>query len=69
MNQDGVAGNYPAPDAGDAQEISLDLDMVSAICPKCHGNVGHPGVAITFSSGDGAYAGGVQYPSSSPYVT
>ena len=33
------------------------------------GNVDHPGVAITFSSGDGAYAGGVQYPSASPYVT
>ena len=29
----------------------------------------HPGVAITFSSGDGAYQGGVQYPSASPYVT
>jgi len=114
VNQNGVAGSYPAPDAGDAQEISLDLDMVSAICPKCHillveadsngfgdlgtaineavtlgakvvsdswgtgefngengwdGNVDHPGVAITFSSGDGAYAGGVQYPSASPYVT
>jgi hypothetical protein len=27
-----------------------------------------PGVAITFSSGDGAYRGGVQYPSASPYV-
>jgi hypothetical protein len=114
VNQDGVAGSYPPPDAGDAQEISLDLDMVSAICPKCHillveansngfgdlgtaineavtlgakvvsdswgtgefngetgwdGNVDHPGVAITFSSGDGAYVGGVQYPSASPYVT
>jgi len=114
VNQNGVVGSYPAPDAGDAQEISLDLDMVSAICPKCHillveadsngfgdlgtaineavtlgakvvsdswgtgefngengwdGNVDHPGVAITFSSGDGAYAGGVQYPSASPYVT
>jgi hypothetical protein len=114
VNQDGVAGSYPAPNAGFAQEISLDLDMVSAICPKCHillveansngfgdlgtaineavtlgakvvsdswgtgefngetgwdGNVDHPGVAITFSSGDGAYAGGVQYPSASPYVT
>jgi len=105
VNQDGVAGSYPPPDAGDAQEISLDVDMVSAICPKCHillveansngfgdlgtaineavtlgakvvsdswgtgefngetgwdGNVDHPGVAITFSSGDGAYVGGVQ---------
>lgn len=28
-----------------------------------------PGVAITFSSGDGAYQGGVQYPSASNYVT
>jgi hypothetical protein len=27
---------YPAPDAGWAAEISLDLDMVSAICPNCH---------------------------------
>ena len=26
----------PAADAGWAQEISLDLDMVSAICPNCH---------------------------------
>jgi len=28
--------NYPAPDSGWAQEISLDLDMVSAVCPQCH---------------------------------
>jgi hypothetical protein len=114
VNQDGVKGNYPAADAGFAQEISVDLDMVSAICPHCHillveansngfgdlgtavneavtlgakvvsdswgtgefngetswdGNADHPGVAITFSSGDGAYQGGVQYPSASPYVT
>lgn len=26
----------PAPDPGWAEEISLDLDMVSAICPACH---------------------------------
>jgi len=26
----------PAPDAGWAQEISLDLDMASAICPTCN---------------------------------
>ena len=114
VNQSGVQGSYPPPDAGFAQEISLDLDMVSAICPHCgillveansngfgdlgtavdeavtlgatvvsdswgtgefdgetgwDGNADHPGVAITFSSGDGAYAGGVQYPSASPYVT
>ncbi len=26
---------YPADDVGWAEEISLDLDMVSAVCPKC----------------------------------
>jgi subtilase family serine protease len=28
--------NYPEADGGWSQEISLDLDMVSAICPRCH---------------------------------
>ncbi len=28
--------NYPRGDAGWAEEISLDLDMASAICPNCH---------------------------------
>jgi subtilase family serine protease len=28
--------SYPAKNASWAQEISLDLDMVSAICPSCH---------------------------------
>ncbi len=28
--------DYPAPDAGWAGEIALDLDMVSAACPACH---------------------------------
>ena len=27
---------YPRKNGGWAQEISLDLDMVSAICPNCH---------------------------------
>jgi subtilase family serine protease len=36
VNQDGETKNYPSPDAGWAIEISLDLDMVSAICPRCH---------------------------------
>jgi subtilase family serine protease len=27
--------SYPKTDGGWAQEISLDLDMVSAVCPKC----------------------------------
>jgi alpha-tubulin suppressor-like RCC1 family protein len=34
---DETGGNsYPAPDGGWALEISLDLDMVSAMCPNCH---------------------------------
>ncbi|GAA1950240.1 putative Ig domain-containing protein [Kitasatospora viridis] len=28
--------NYPTPDTGWAGEISLDVDMVSAVCPNCH---------------------------------
>jgi sugar lactone lactonase YvrE len=36
VNQLGEEGNYPAPNAEWAAETSLDLDMVSAICPKCH---------------------------------
>jgi subtilase family serine protease len=28
--------NYPQPNAGWAVEVSLDLDMVSAICPNCN---------------------------------
>lgn len=35
LNQSSVKGNYPNANAGWAQEISLDLDMVSAICPNC----------------------------------
>jgi subtilase family serine protease len=37
VNEFGSAtGPFPANDAGWAQEISLDVDMVSAICPNCH---------------------------------
>jgi hypothetical protein len=35
VNQNGGT-SYPRPDSGWGQEISLDLDMVSAICPNCH---------------------------------
>jgi Predicted protease len=35
VNQTGNTGPYPAPDAGWAQETSLDLDMVSAVCRNC----------------------------------
>ena len=35
VNQSGVQGSYPANNQGWALEISLDLDMVSAVCPNC----------------------------------
>lgn len=35
VDQSGGA-NYPAADPNWSAEISLDLDMVSAICPNCH---------------------------------
>ena len=114
VNQEGETGDPPTGDMGWGGEISLDLDMISAVCPNCHillveansdgvgdllssvaeavslganvvsdswgtgefdgetgydGDLDYPGVPITFSSGDGAYAGGVQYPSASQYVT
>jgi subtilase family serine protease len=36
VNQNGVAGSYPVADTGWAEEIALDLDMVSSACPSCH---------------------------------
>jgi hypothetical protein len=35
VNQAGAAAPLPAPNAGWAEEIALDVDMVSAICPNC----------------------------------
>ncbi len=44
VNQKGEAGNYPKPESKAEEElqskwdveISLDVDMVSAVCPECH---------------------------------
>ncbi len=36
VNQDGDAGPLPGANVEWAAEISLDLDMASAICPNCH---------------------------------
>jgi hypothetical protein len=36
VNQNGATSPLPANDSGWAGEESLDLDMVSAICPSCH---------------------------------
>ncbi|HVU91859.1 MAG TPA: hypothetical protein VHC23_06475 [Jatrophihabitans sp.] len=35
LNQSGATSPLPAGDTGWAGEISLDLDMVSAVCPNC----------------------------------
>jgi hypothetical protein len=35
VNQNGAASPLPASDSGWAEEISLDIDMASAICPSC----------------------------------
>jgi subtilase family serine protease len=35
VNQNGQAGPLPATDVGWGEEMSLDVDMVSAICPNC----------------------------------
>ncbi len=35
VNQNGATSPLPATDSGWSQEISLDLDMVSAVCPNC----------------------------------
>ncbi|HEX5308759.1 MAG TPA: fibronectin type III domain-containing protein [Solirubrobacteraceae bacterium] len=36
VNQSGAASPLPSHNSGWGQEISLDLDMVSAICESCH---------------------------------
>ncbi|KAA2253974.1 hypothetical protein F0L68_32140 [Solihabitans fulvus] len=36
VNENGQTSPLPAGDTGWAGEISLDVDMVSAICPACH---------------------------------
>jgi subtilase family serine protease len=34
-NQSGIQGNYPIENVGWEQEIALDLEMQSAMCPNC----------------------------------
>jgi subtilase family serine protease len=35
VNEQGQAGSYPAANAAWSQEIALDLEMISAVCPNC----------------------------------
>ncbi|WP_425555928.1 putative Ig domain-containing protein [Kitasatospora nipponensis] len=54
--------SYPTPDSGWAGEISLDVDMVSAVCPSCHillveaasANVSDLGTAVNQAVAQGA---------------
>jgi subtilase family serine protease len=111
VNQNGAAAPLPAANTQWGVEISLDLDMVSAICSHCHillveasnarfTNLGaavnraalmhateisnsyggaeggasaadynHPGIPITASSGDSAFAAGPQTPADFSTVT
>jgi|tagenome__1003787_1003787.scaffolds.fasta_scaffold20983077_3 subtilase family serine protease len=36
VNQDGEQGNYPLANPEWDPEIALDVEMVSAVCPRCH---------------------------------
>lgn len=36
VNESGTQSSYPSPNTSWAEEISLDLDVVSAICPHCN---------------------------------
>jgi subtilase family serine protease len=71
VNEHGRASHLPRADAGWAEEESLDLDMVSAICPRCrillveapdfigeshfNGDFNHRGVVMDFAAGDYGY--------------
>ena len=56
--------DFPEPDPGWAEEISLDLDMVSATCPACHillveadtASMAHLGAAVNTAASLGANA-------------
>ena len=62
INQSGERGPYPAPSVRWAQETSLDLDMVSAVCRNCQillveaqsSNVSDLGTAVNTAVNKGA---------------
>ncbi len=64
VNQVGQQGGYPRANSGWAEEISLDLDMVSAVCPNCKillvesrsSSLSDLGAAVNTAAGLGANA-------------
>ena len=68
LNQSGKTSPLPSPDKGWATEESLDVDMVSAVCPKCHILVVEANSALTTDLGAAektAVAKGARYVSNS----
>ena len=77
------ASDYDLIEVADQTAVSMGANVVSnswGECesgPNCEGSgetsldsyFNHPGVPFVFSSGDGAYLDGTQYPAASPYVT
>jgi subtilase family serine protease len=81
VNQDGAASPLPAADPGWAMEMSLDVDMVSAVCPSCRilvvqatsNDLGHLGTAVDTAVRLGAdvvsnsYGTGVEFAGQTEY--
>ncbi len=68
VNQDGQQGDYPQEDTGWAYEESLDMEMVSAICPNCHillVEANSAGNSDLFAAEDEAVTLGAKYVSNS----
>jgi hypothetical protein len=68
VNQNGATSPLPANDSGWAGEISLDIDMVSAICPNCHillVEANAPTDADLYAAEDRAVTMGAKYVSNS----
>lgn len=68
VNGNGAPSPLPAANTGWAGEISLDLDMVSAICPNCHillVEAGSASNSALYTAEDTAAASGAKYVSNS----
>jgi Putative Ig domain len=68
LTQNGATSPLPGNNSGWAQEESLDLDMVSAVCPKCHIillEANSPNDSDLFTAVDTAVSLGAKYVSNS----
>src|SRR6201999_3415730 len=68
VNENGQTSPLPSADSGWAGEISLDVDMVSAICPGCHillVEANSASDAALFTGINSAVAAGAKYVSNS----